>query len=132
VTAATPPGDSPAEEEPRPVTDLDEHLSATLTAVHRARWIFLASLGAVLVAAVIILGVVVHQQQSALRASCHWWRVLAPVPVTIVPPARKPSVLSVTLIAGAREAYAGQRCGHLPPAAPSLRRWAAYYHVPVR
>lgn len=70
-------------------------------------------------------------QSGQISAACNFWRPLAPLPVTVVKGTAKPTRVSVTLIAGARDAYARQCPGKIPPADPSLVKWAAYYHVPL-
>jgi len=117
--------------EPRPVADLDAAVSSAIRDYHRARWAAIAGVMVLLCAAVIILGVLYLQQDARLRASCEFWRVLAPLPVGDAPGGTEPSRLSIQLVIASREAYAGQRCGRLPPADPSVRRGAAYYHIPV-
>lgn len=114
---------------PRPVADLDDTLRSALRGYHRSRWITLAAVTLLLAAAVIVLGVLYLQQDARLRASCEFWLALTPLPVTIVPPNTKPTPVSVNLIAGSRVAYAGQGCGRMPPAAPSLVKWAHFYGI---
>ena len=132
---------------PKSVSDVDEQLRDSLKEAHRSRWYAVGAVFALLVAVVTGLavmavrqqGVIGHQQsvlarqQSELEASCGWWRSLAPLPVTVTPPATRPGELGVSLIAGARVAYDGQHCpGPIPPAAPSLVTWAAFYHLRYR
>jgi hypothetical protein len=73
--------------------------------------------------------------QKAISASCNLWLPLTALPVTIPAGMKRPTPLSVHLIAGARESYAGQcqNDGHppLPPPDPSLVKWAGIYHIPV-
>jgi hypothetical protein len=116
---------------PPPVAQLDETVVRAIRSVHRARWIFLLAVVAAMAAAVGMLGWQDWQQHRQLHASCQFWSLLAPLPITVVPPARRPSELGVLLVADSRDAFAGQQCGTLPPAAPSLLHWAAYYGVPL-
>jgi hypothetical protein len=72
------------------------------------------------------------KQEKELHASCDFWGTLAGIPITTVPPATKPSKLGVSIIVRSRVAYEGQGCRKLPPADPSVRKWAAYYHLPLQ
>lgn len=117
--------------DPQAVSDLDESLTRAIGRVHQARWIILAVTGVILVAAVSVLSVMLLRDQSELQASCHFWKPLTTLPVTVAPPAKVPSEVGVNLVVAARIAYQGQECGPLPPAAPSLLQWAAYYRIPV-
>lgn len=76
---------------------------------------------------------VVTAQQKAIRAACDFWYPLTGLPVTLNEATGKPTELSVQLIVGARESYAGQCAGGraILPADPTLVKWAAYYHLPV-
>jgi hypothetical protein len=79
---------------------------------------------------------VTEQQELALatrqlHASCGFWRSIAPIPVVAAGSRVKPSLLGVAIVLEARAAYAGQHCGTLPPADPSLITWAHYYHLNV-
>jgi hypothetical protein len=145
--------------QPRPVAEVDQNLFEALTPLHRVRWITLTGFGCLLVAAVIILavlyggdhsqlaterGLAARQQQvitaqqvalarqaAAIKASCRFYQSLTAVPVTPVPPVKRPSKVLVQLVAGARAAYRGEGCGKLPPAPASLVHWAKVYGVPV-
>jgi hypothetical protein len=137
---------------PQPVTVIDEKVARAIHDVHKQRWAFLWALLTAMGAALVLVGVLawqehdqigVQRQQLAvqqqhlaaqdreLRASCGFWEPLTPLPVTIIPPAKRPVPTNVHLIAGARVAYAGQRCGKLPPASPSLTYWAKVDGVPL-
>lgn len=77
----------------------------------------------------------INAQQKAITAACDFWYPLTPLPVTIVTGQTKPTELSVRIISGARESYAGQ-CGNddkppLPPPDPTFAHWANVYHLPV-
>jgi hypothetical protein len=117
-------------EDPRGVADVDAALPKWTQDFHRARWLAAAGVIAVLACAVIVLGVLYVQQQSRLGASCGFWRSLASLPVASAPNGR-PSRLGITIVAGGRAAYAGQGCGKLPPADPSVTRWAPFYKIRV-
>lgn len=121
---------------PRPTDDIDQALRKNLKQVFRMRWYLFGAVFAVLLVAVVVMAVIIGNQQSdiqsqhgELQASCEFWRALAPLPASFQPPAKAPSELSVTLISGARSAFAGQDCGTIPPAAPSLVTWARYYRI---
>lgn len=114
---------------PPPVDQLDAAVAQAIRSVHRARWAVLLAVIIALVAAVGLLGWQDWQQRQELRASCGFFLPLTSLPVMAVPPAARPSKTGVTLIAGSRTAYAGEGCGALPPAAPSLVRWARYYRI---
>lgn len=78
----------------------------------------------------------VQDHEDAIVAkACDFWYPLTNLPVTVIPPSRKASQVSVHIISGARESYAGQCSDHglppLPPPDPSFTRWARFYHVPV-
>ena len=72
-------------------------------------------------------------EQKAIEAGCSFWQPLVSLPVTIVPPANKPTKLSVRILAGARIGYAGQcrppRWPLITPADPSLVKWAKIYRI---
>lgn len=74
-------------------------------------------------------------QQKAIEAGCSFWAPLVSLPVTIVPPANKPSKVGVQILAGSRIGYAGQchppNWAPMPPADPSLVKWARIYHIPL-
>lgn len=72
-------------------------------------------------------------EQKAITAACDFWYPLTSLPITVMPPMTKPNVISVQIIAGARESYAGQCAGRapLPPPALSLIKWAKFYHISV-
>lgn len=68
----------------------------------------------------------VAQEREQVTKACGFYRDLAGVPIAVTPPAKAPSLLGVTLILSALQAYDGPLCGHLAPS-PSLRKWAAFY-----
>lgn len=74
----------------------------------------------------------IAQQQSELHASCKFWEALAGIDVQPPPPTPKPSKLGVSIVADSRIAFLGQSCGQIPDASPSLEKWAAYYHLPLK
>lgn len=116
---------------PTTVDAIDEAVRSSLRDYQRTRWAAAAAVVAVLCAAVVVLGVLYIGQGARLRASCEFWRTLAPLPVTIAQQTGKPSRLGVSIIAESREAYEGQGCGKPPPADPAFARWARYYHLPT-
>lgn len=75
--------------------------------------------------------------QKSIASDCDFWYPLTSLPVTVNITTGKPTELSVQIITGARESYAGQCTDDgvhrppLPPPDPSLIRWARYYHLPV-
>lgn len=77
---------------------------------------------------------VIAAQQKAISAACDFWYPLTALPVTTSITTGRPTALSVHIIAGARESYAGQ-CHSpyppLPPPDPSLTRWAKVYRIPL-
>jgi hypothetical protein len=72
-------------------------------------------------------------EQKAIEAGCSFWEPLVSLPVTIVPPSNRPTKLSVRILVGARVGYSGQcqppHWPPLPPADPSLVKWARFYHI---
>lgn len=137
---------------PRPVTDVDRELRRTIRSVYRTRWVIVAAVVAVLAGAVACLGVLygsqrmqvtqqrdqiaqqhaqIVQQERQLQSSCEFFRPLTGLPVTVPPNGKPPAALGVQIIAGARIAYDGQGCGHMPPPSPSLVTWARHYRIPV-
>jgi hypothetical protein len=126
------PGSEPeAPPPPRKVDDVDALLTRNLRSAHRIRWIMVAAVFTLMAGAIAAMALVIAQQQDELHSSCYVWRILSPQPVTIMKGATRPTPLGVSLIAGARDAFAGQRCGNLPPADPSLVKWAKFYGIPL-
>lgn len=79
------------------------------------------------------LNVLVAVLRREVRAECSFNSILAPLPVTVPPGARRASLLGVEVVASSREAWHRAGCaGRLPPPSPSLLRWAAYYHRKVQ
>lgn len=76
----------------------------------------------------------IEAQNKAISAACDFWYPLTSLPVTTNITTGKPTELSVRIIAGARESYNGQ-CVNipgrppLPPADPSVTRWAKIYGI---
>jgi hypothetical protein len=117
---------------------LDDDLARLVSSYHRLRWISLIALVIMAVLAVSGLGLIVWRQQQQLNvqraeiaASCRFFRDIASLPVVATPPAKRPSAFSVTLVLDAYRSAAGRRCPQLPPLDASVRRWAAFYHIPV-
>ena len=119
------------DEEPQPVSDIDSQLRTALREARRLRGYLLGAVVLLLIAAVVVVAVTAAGQQSELKASCEFWKPLTSLPVTVVPPLKKPTALSVSLIIASRSAYGGQGCGKIPPPSPSLVRWAGYYRIKV-
>jgi hypothetical protein len=116
----------------QPVAALDAELKASLGRVHRVRWWLLCVLAVVVAAAIVALGVLVYRDEARLQASCRFYQHLAGAPV-MAGASGKASRLGVSIIVDSRDAFTGQACpGSLPPPAPSLKRWAAYYRLRVR
>jgi len=126
-------------EEPRHTAELDEDLRGLLKRTRRVQVVALAALGLVLVSGFAVVGLVISSQNRQLStqarelsAACGFFHDLAAVPVRPVPPLKRPSKLSVVLIAHSREAYIGLGCHpEIQPPDPSLVFWARYYGVPV-
>lgn len=119
------------------VLDADAKLQDLITHFHRMRWVAVMMITLLLVAGLCALTLIVWDQQRQLSierrqlvASCGFFTDLAGLPIVPVPPAKRPPVTSVTIIADARYAAAGLGC-HLPAASPSLLKWAGYYNIPV-
>lgn len=119
-----------------PVFNPDPDLLQAARRFHRIRWAAVAVLAAIVAAAIAVgAGMLVSQNnqlrsdEARLLSACDFYRPLTPLPVSVNPASGKPTELSVSIIAGAREAYIGQGCGRIPAAAPSVIKWAAYYHI---
>lgn len=139
--------------------DVTPDITATLRHVNRTRWALTLLVALIVAGALGTLGVVVVADQAKLRttqteitadtvslradraallaalerarASCAFYRDLAPVPVTTGPNG-KASRLGVQIISDSRAAFVGQTCpGQLPPPSPSLIRWARYYGIAI-
>ena len=116
-------------ETPRTVGEVDDSLHGTIKGLHRLRWILIAVVGTALVGGLIALGLIALKQQSELQASCGFWSNAGVAPVNPMPPAVRPSLLGVKLVADSRIAYYHQGCAPALPPNPTLKRWAAYYGV---
>ena len=115
--------------EPTSVGDLDAKLKGAVKGAHRLRWWVISVVAVALVSAVVALTVIALRQQSELEASCGFWSSAAVVPVNPTPPALRPSLEGVKLIASSRVAYYNQGCSPALPPNPSLQRWADFYHL---
>jgi len=70
-----------------------------------------------------------HQQ---VQSNCQFDSDIGGAPITVVSPARRPSLLGVKIVSDSRVAFHIAACpGSLAPAAPSFIRWARYYHLPT-
>jgi hypothetical protein len=82
-------------------------------------------------------------QQAALRvanaalkqandSSCAFFRDLGSLPVTPAPGLTRPSETLVAIVVHSRQAFLGRKCDTaLPPPGADLRKWAAFYHLPL-
>lgn len=113
--------------DPEPVSDIDDQLQRSLRGMYRARWWGVGVLALALAAAVAVGAFVILQQQQRLQASCQFYRLIATLPI----PAAHQSREGILLVLDSRGSYRGEGCGTLPPAAPSLLHWSAYYHLKV-
>lgn len=68
----------------------------------------------------------ITQQQRELDASCRFYRLIGTL---AVPPSPPPSREGIELVVTSRQAYLGERCGHLSAPSAELRQWAAHYHL---
>jgi hypothetical protein len=124
---------------PIPIEKTDADLHKALTGYHRLRWVALGCLSALIGMAVVIGGsVIYHQQreldaqQAALTAGCNFFTDLAKLPVNPVPPLKRPSPIIVSLVVDSRISAIGLGCPAVPPPSATLKKWAAYYHIPLR
>jgi len=114
----------------------DHELSRALTSFHRLRWASLGVLAAVLIMAIVVGGVVIlhqsdqiSQARNQLVAGCRFFADLASLPVTPVPPVKRPTRLGVSIVVDSRIAAVGLGCSNIPPPSASLKKWAGYYHI---
>jgi hypothetical protein len=113
---------------------LDRELRAAISRWHRARWIAMGVLLAVLGTAIGLGFYQLEREEARLSASCNFYRDIgvAPLPSAATSKTPIPSALGVRIVVDARASWIGQGCsGTLPPPSPALRHWAAYYHLPV-
>lgn len=105
-----------------------------MTAATRRAFVVLTLIVFGLSAAALYIGVrQVNAFNTALHAQCRFDSDIGGAPITVNPATGKPSKLGVQIVTDARTAYEGLHCpGILPPAAPSLLKWARYYRLPVR
>jgi hypothetical protein len=121
-----------------PIEKADAELHAALKRFHRLRWVAFGALIAVLVIAGVTGGTVIYHQQRrldsqqlALFAGCKFFTDLARLPVEPVAPLTRPSEAVVSIVVDARATAHGLGCPSIPPPSPSLKKWAAYYHIPL-
>ena len=122
---------TPPEGYPAHTDDVDEKLKRNLRLAQRTRWVLVTAVFMLLIGAVIFLSITAASQQRELAASCEVWSILAPQPVTVNPATGRPTPLSVSIIAAARQAYEGQHCGPPLSADPSVVKWARIFNIPL-
>jgi hypothetical protein len=117
----------------------DTELHKALTGYHRLRWVVFGVLFTLIIMTVLIgASVIYHQQReidaqrAALTAGCNFFTDLARLPVDPVPPLKRPSEIIVSLVVDSRLSALGLGCPGVPPPSVSLKKWAAYYHIPLR
>jgi hypothetical protein len=117
----------------------DTELHKALTGYHRLRWLSLGVLAALLVMVGTVGAMVIYHQQeqldgqqAELASACQFFTDLAKLPVGPAPGAKAPAAVGVLIVADSRVAAFGLGCPHIAPASPSLKKWAAYYHIPLR
>lgn len=120
---------TPPEGFPRATDEIDVKLQKNLQQAHRVRWMLVGAVICFLVAAIVFLSFTLADQQRELKASCLIWGSLTTLPVTVNPQTGQATRLSVTIIAGAREAFDGQKCGEMSAADPTTIKWAHIYHI---
>lgn len=122
---------TPPEGYPAHTDEVDEKLKRNLRLAQRTRWVLVIAVFTLLIGAVTFLSVLLLNQQNELSSSCQVWKILSPLPVSNNPSTGRPTQLSVSIIAGARNAYEGQHCGPSLPADPSVSHWARIYNIPL-
>lgn len=142
-----------------PLPDIAPDIAAAIRHANRTRWALTLAVAALIAGALLTLGVFAALDQAKLgadsrqlhattttlatvraaldvalkreRASCGFYRDLAPVPITVGPDG-KASRLGVQIVSDSRAAYVGQTCpGPLPAPSPSFIRWARFYGIPI-
>ena len=117
---------------PQSVKSLDDDLAGTLKRFHRLRWILVSVTGALVVVALVVGGILLYRQERAIQATCSFYGDIAGVDIKPVPPLRRPSRLTITLVSHTRAAYNGLHCTPaLPPPSAELEHWAAVYHIEI-
>ena len=131
---------------PLPPDKADRDLVKALKGYHRLRWAALGVLGTVLALSICaVWAVIVHQsdqiaqqqqqiarQQNEITVACGFFTDLASLPVTPAPTVKRPTRLGVSIVADSRATAKAFGCPVIPPPTDSLRKWAAYYHIPLR
>jgi hypothetical protein len=117
---------------PPSTESLDADLAGTLKRFHRLRWILVSVTGGLLVVALVVFGILLYRQERAIQATCSFYGDIARVDIKPVPPLRRPSKLTVTLVSHTRTAYEGLHCSPaLPPPSAELEHWAAVYRIEI-
>lgn len=115
---------------PQATADLDDDLRSTVKKFHRLRWILVSVTGTLVIISLVVLAILLARQEHAIQATCGLYRDIGTVDITPVPPVKRPSRLTVTLVSHARTAYEGLNCSP-PLSAPSqlLMHWARIYKI---
>jgi hypothetical protein len=129
TNSPNPPNPSPAV--PTPTNQLDRELRAAVARWMRLRWILTWLVAFLLVAATVVGGYLISQQQGELTASCSLYHDLGQLSVEPTPPLKHVGEVTVVIVLDARRAFTGQCTGHLNPATGSLTHWAHYYHLQI-
>lgn len=142
-----------------PLPDPGPAITQAINRSNRTRWWLTLAVAAVIIGALMTLGVFAAADQAKLnddtrqlhadttalartraalevalarqRASCGFYHDLTPLPIT-TGPTGKASRLGVQIVSDSRATYVGQGCpGPLPPPDPSFVRWARYFGIPI-
>lgn len=134
------PGDPRDPRDPaRSIAETDIEFRKAISGYHKLRWSALGALIALIVIAMALGAIVITHQQDQIRAlrkqlaaGCSFFSDLAEAPLVATPPATQPSQLGVTIIVDARMTAQGLGCANLGAPSASLKKWATYYHIPLR
>lgn len=127
------------DQQPEPVSRVDERLRSLPKEYHSARWYVVGTVIGVLLIAVGLLAAGYMQQRAAnttqhkeITASCDFWKTLGELPVMNAPGANAPTKTGVALLAESRNVFIGADCeGMLAPPSEMLIRWVHIYHLPL-